>query len=150
MKKLWIGMMLMVAALAGTAQAALLAEFTFDTDAADTAGGHDGIVTSGTVAGGVLTLDAGGYMDLAATFGAVNPFDGSGDFRIEMDYKTTAACTLIGSASSPTSTSVADMTVYMSTTSRLWTNVSMERSAMASGRLSWLPMMPTVPAAPRL
>ena len=59
MKKRWIGMMLMVAALAGTAQAALLAEFTFDTDAADTAGGHDGVVTSGTVAGGVLTLDAG-------------------------------------------------------------------------------------------
>jgi len=82
--------MLMVAALAGTAQAGLLAEFTFDTDATDTAGGHDGILSSATVAGGVLTLDAGGYMDLAATFGAVNPFDGSGDFRIEMDYKTTA------------------------------------------------------------
>jgi hypothetical protein len=100
MKKLWIGMMLMVAVMAGTAQAALLAEFTFDSDATDSAGSHDGILGAGaSVAGGVLSIDtAGGYMDLAATFGAVNPFGGSSDFRIEMEFKTTGGCNLITSA----------------------------------------------------
>jgi len=97
-KKLWIGIMVVVAVLAGTAQAKLLAEFTFDADASDTVGGHDGILSSATVSNGVLTLDAGGYMDLAATFGAVNPFGGSSDFRIELDYKTTGGCCLISSA----------------------------------------------------
>jgi hypothetical protein len=101
MKKLWIGIMVFAAlGVAHTTQAALLAEFTFDSDATDTAGGHDGILGAGaSVAGGVLSIDtAGGYMDLAATFGAVNPFGGSSDFRIEMEFKTTGGCNLITSA----------------------------------------------------
>ena len=98
MKKLCIGMM--VFATLGVAQATLLAEYTFDTDTTDTAGGHTGILGTGaSVAGGVLSIDAaGGYMDLAATFGAVNPFGGASDFSIQMEFKTTGGCNLITSA----------------------------------------------------
>jgi hypothetical protein len=94
----------------------LLAEFTFDTDTTDTAGGYgyDGILGAGaTVSNGVLTLDNGGFMDLAAAFGDVNPFDGSGDFTIEMDYKATTGNTLISSARDATTTANHSMAVYL-------------------------------------
>lgn len=113
--KMKIVVLMLVAVLATAAQADLLAEFTFDADTTDTAGGHDGILSAGTVADGVLTLGAGGYMDLAATFAAVNPFDGTSDFSIVMDYKTTGESILISSANLPTGTGSGehDMAVWI-------------------------------------
>ena len=97
------------------AMADKLAEFTFDADTADTAGGFNGILGSGaTVADGYLTLDGGGYMDLPAAFGAVNPFDGSGDFSILMDFKSTTGGILMSSARDNTPDNHA-MSVYMLT-----------------------------------
>jgi hypothetical protein len=90
----------MLCLLAGSAKADLLAEYLFDTDARDTSGnGYDGILGGGAqVTGGVLILLGGAYMDLPASLGGVNPFDGSGDFTIEMDFKSDTGGILISSA----------------------------------------------------
>ena len=89
MKRLLL-VVLALCLMAGTANAGLLAEYLFTTDYSDTSGnGYDGLPSAGAqVVGGKLVLDGGAYMDLPATFGAVNPFDGSGDFTIEMDFTT--------------------------------------------------------------
>ena len=99
--KFLLCMMVMVAALVPAAQADLLAEFTFDTDTTDTAGGHNGILsaTGATVAGGRLVLDVGGYMDLASTFGAVSPLaHTTSDFAIVMDFKMPGGGTILSSS----------------------------------------------------
>ena len=77
-----------------------LVEYLFDTDASDTSGyGYHGILGGdAVVSGGVLAMSGAGYMDLPALFGAVNPFDGSGDFTIQMDFKTTGPAILISSS----------------------------------------------------
>lgn len=66
-----------------------LVEYLFDTDASDTSGyGYHGILGGdAVVSGGVLTMSGAGYIDIPALFGAVNPFDGSGDFTIQMDFQ---------------------------------------------------------------
>ncbi len=86
--------------MAGAAKADLLAEYLFDADTSDTSGnGYDGIGGGGAlVVGGALLLAGGAYMDLPASFGAVNPFDGSGDFTIEMDFMSNTGGILIASA----------------------------------------------------
>jgi hypothetical protein len=86
--------------MAGAAKADLLAEYLFDADYSDTSGnGYDGIPGGGAiVVGGVLLLSGGAYMDLPASFGTVNPFDGSGDFTIEMDFMSNTDGILISSA----------------------------------------------------
>lgn len=86
--------------MAGAAKADLLAEYLFDADMSDTSGnGYDGIGGGGAmVVGGKLLLAGGAYMDLPASFGAVNPFDGSGDFTIEMDFMSSTGGILMASA----------------------------------------------------
>jgi hypothetical protein len=115
MKKL-LFFVLVLCLTAGVARADLLAEYLFDADASDTVGGHDGILSPGAlVFGGTLFLAGGKYMDLPASFGAVNPFDGSGDFTIEMDFMSDTGGIFISSARDDTPDNHA-MSVYM------WTN----------------------------
>jgi hypothetical protein len=91
---------LVLSLAAGVVKADLLAEYLFDADASDTSSnGHHGILGPGAVVGGgVLTLTGGGYMDLPDSFKAVNPFDGSGDFTIEMDFMSSTGGIFISSA----------------------------------------------------
>lgn len=97
MKKLLL-VVLALCLMAGTANAALLAEYLFTSDTSDTANGFDGVLSpdGAFVAGGQLLLSGGGYMDIP--LGGDNPFDGSSDFTIEMDVKTTTGGILISSA----------------------------------------------------
>lgn len=90
----------LLAFTAGAARADLVAEYLFDADTSDTSGGgHTGILGGGAaVSGGALVLDGGGFMDLPASFAAVNPFDGSGSFTVDMDFKATTRCLLLSSA----------------------------------------------------
>ncbi|MCK4291555.1 MAG: discoidin domain-containing protein [Planctomycetes bacterium] len=76
----------------------LAVEYTFDTDLSDTSGnGRHGIdVNSPSVHDGMLTLNGTNFVDIP--FGADNPFDGSQDFSIAMDFKTTTPSILISSA----------------------------------------------------
>ncbi|MHC4753347.1 MAG: PEP-CTERM sorting domain-containing protein, partial [Planctomycetota bacterium] len=72
---------------------------------------------------GALLLAGGGYMDLPASFSSVNPFDGSGDFTIEMDFMSDTGGIFISSAREPfepwgegepdTYTGTHSMSVYM-------------------------------------
>ncbi len=88
MKMKIVLMLVAVGLMAGAAKADMLAEYLFDADYSDTSGyGHHGLPSAGAqVVDGKLVLNGGAYMDLPATFGAVNPFDGSGPFTIEMDF----------------------------------------------------------------
>jgi len=65
----------------------LAVEYTFDTDLSDTSGnGRDGVDVDGvTVADGVLTLDGTNFVDIP--LGEDNPFDGSQDFSIALDFQ---------------------------------------------------------------
>ena len=100
--------------MAGAAKADLLAEYLFDADYSDTSGnGYDGIGGGGAmVVGGALLLAGGAYMDLPASFGTVNPFDGSGDFTIEMDFMSNTGGIFIASARDDTPDNHA-MSVWM-------------------------------------
>ena len=102
--------------MAGTANAALLAEYLFTTDTKDTANGFDGILSpdGASVVGGALILTGGGYMDIP--LGGDNPFDGSGDFTIEMDVKSTTGGILISSARD-------DVPGHHSMSVYMWTNL---------------------------
>jgi hypothetical protein len=115
MKKLLV-IMSVLCLMAGAAKAELLAEYLFDADTSDTSGnGYDGIPGGGAlVLGGKLLLSGGAYMDLPASFSAVNPFDGSGDFTIEMDFMSSTGGILISSARDNVSDNHA-MSVYLQT-----------------------------------
>jgi hypothetical protein len=70
----------------------LLVEYLFDTDYSDTSGNSRHGQPSATlthVANGYLTIEnVGGYVDIP--FGASNPFHGSNDFSVVMEYRSTA------------------------------------------------------------
>lgn len=76
----------------------LAVEYTFDTDLSDTSGnGHDGVdVNSPVVQGGVLTLDGTNFVDIP--LGADNPFDGSQDFSVALDFQAQMPSLLFSSA----------------------------------------------------
>ncbi|MHC4753344.1 MAG: LamG-like jellyroll fold domain-containing protein, partial [Planctomycetota bacterium] len=76
----------------------LAVEYTFDTGLFDTSGNnrHGIDQNSPVVSGGVLTLDGTNFVDIP--FGADNPFDGSSDFSIAMDFQTKVSSILISSA----------------------------------------------------
>jgi len=81
----------------------LLVEYTFsgDADFSDTSGnGYDGYPGGdAVVSGGVLQLRGSGYVDVDPNyFGAANPFDGSADFSIAIEFKTGTPGILISSA----------------------------------------------------
>jgi len=103
--------------MAGGAKAGLLAEYLFDADYSDTSGnGYDGIPGGGAqVVGEKLVLTGGAYMDLPASFGTVNPFDGSGDFTIEMDFMTNAGDGILLSSSRDDTPDNHSMAVFVST-----------------------------------
>jgi hypothetical protein len=79
----------------------LAVEYKFDTGLFDTSGNsRNGIAqNSPVVSGGVLTLDGTNFVDIP--FGADNPFDGSHDFSIAMDFMTKVPSILISSAKEP-------------------------------------------------
>jgi len=103
--------------MAGGAKADLLAEYLFDADYSDTSGnGYDGIPDGDAqVVDGKLELTGGAYMDLPASFGTVNPFDGSGDFTIEMDFMASAGDSILMSSSRDDTPANHSMAVYTST-----------------------------------
>ncbi len=76
----------------------LAVEYTFDTDMSDTSGnGRDGADVNGaTVADGVLTLDGTNFVDIP--LGVDNPFDGSQDFSIALDFQAETPSLLFSSA----------------------------------------------------
>ncbi len=73
-------------------------EYTFDADLSDTSGnGRDGVGVDGPVVqGGVLTLDGTNFVDIP--LGADNPFDGSQDFSIALDFQAETPSLLFSSA----------------------------------------------------
>jgi len=76
-----------------------LVEYTFNSnDLTDTSGNnYHGIgQNSPNVHAGILTLDGTNFVDIP--LGRDNPFDGSRDFTIEMDFRTTDGGVLISSA----------------------------------------------------
>jgi len=103
--------------MAGGAKADVLAEYLFDADYSDTSGnGYDGIPGGGAqVVGGKLVLAGGAYMDLPASFGTVNPFDGSGDFTIEMDFMASAGDGILISSARDDTPDNHSMAVFVST-----------------------------------
>ncbi|UCC32069.1 MAG: hypothetical protein JSU86_07270, partial [Phycisphaerales bacterium] len=76
----------------------LAVEYTFDSGLSDTSGNNRHGVGRNTpsVQGGVLTLQGTNFVDIP--FGADNPFDGSRDFSVAMDFKTNIQGTLLSSA----------------------------------------------------
>jgi hypothetical protein len=76
----------------------LAVEYTFDTGLSDTSGnGRHGVGRNNpTVQSGVLTLQGASFVDIP--LGADNPFDGSRDFSVTMDFKTNAPGMLLSSA----------------------------------------------------
>ncbi len=76
----------------------LSVEYTFDTGLSDTSGNNRNGVgqNNPTVANGILTLNGSNFMDIP--LGSDNPFDGSRDFSIAMDFKTDYASVLLSSA----------------------------------------------------
>jgi len=76
----------------------LAVEYTFDTGLSDTSGNsRNGLGQNNpTVANGILTLNGTNFVDIP--LGADNPFDGSRDFSIAMDFKTNFASVLLSSA----------------------------------------------------
>ncbi|MHC4206101.1 MAG: LamG-like jellyroll fold domain-containing protein [Planctomycetota bacterium] len=76
----------------------LSVEYTFDAGLSDTSGNsRNGIAQNNpTVANGILTLNGTNFVDIP--LGSENPFDGSRDFSIAMDFKTDFASVLLSSA----------------------------------------------------
>jgi len=76
----------------------LSVEYTFDTGLSDTSGNsRNGVGQNNpTVANGILTLNGTNFVDIP--LGSDNPFDGSGDFSIAIDFKTNFASLLLSSA----------------------------------------------------
>jgi hypothetical protein len=76
----------------------LSVEYTFDTDLSDTSGNnrHGVGQNNPAVANGILTLNRSNFVDIP--LGSDNPFDGSRDFSIAMDFKTNFASLLLSSA----------------------------------------------------
>ena len=76
----------------------LTVEYTFDSSLQDTSGnGRHGVDVGGvTVAGGVLTLDGANFVDVP--LGEDNPFDGSQDFSIALDFQAETPSLLFSSA----------------------------------------------------
>jgi hypothetical protein len=75
-----------------------LVEYTFDSALSDTSGnGYNGVkVNNPVVQNGVLALDGASFVDIP--FGADNPFDGTSDYSLALDFQTDAAGTLFSSA----------------------------------------------------
>ncbi|MHC4534198.1 MAG: LamG-like jellyroll fold domain-containing protein [Planctomycetota bacterium] len=73
-------------------------EYTFDTDLSDTSGNnrHGVGQNSPAVQDGVLTLDGTNFVDIP--LGADNPFDGSQDFSIALDFQAETPSLLFSSA----------------------------------------------------
>jgi hypothetical protein len=79
----------------------LLVEYLFDNnDLEDTSGNnYDGVeVNSPVISGGVLTLDGNEFVEIGSDFNQVNPFDGSCDFSIVIEFQTSEPGILISSA----------------------------------------------------
>jgi len=76
----------------------LSVEYTFDSGLSDTSGNarHGVGRNNPTVAGGILTLDGANFVDIP--LGPDNPFDGTGDFSIAMDFKASLPSVLLSSA----------------------------------------------------
>jgi hypothetical protein len=76
----------------------LSVEYTFDAGFSDTSGNnrHGVAQNNPTVANGILTLNGTNFVDIP--LGSDNPFDGSRDFSIAMDFKTNIASILLSSA----------------------------------------------------
>jgi hypothetical protein len=76
----------------------LAVEYTFDTGLSDTSGNsRNGIGQNNpTVVNGILMLNGTNFVDIP--LGSDNPFDGSGDFSVAMDFKTNIASILLSSA----------------------------------------------------
>jgi len=115
--KIVVLMLVAVGLMAGAAKADVLAEYLFDADYSDTSGnGYDGIPGGGAqVVDGKLVLAGGAYMDLPASFGTVNPFDGSGDFTIEMDFMASAGDGILISSARDNTPANHSMAVFVST-----------------------------------
>ena len=90
----------------------LLMEYTFDADLTDTSDNsyHGVAVGNPIVSGGILTLDGLSWVDIP--FGNDNPFDGTRDFSIAMQFRTEQPSILISSARDDTSTNHS-MSVYV-------------------------------------
>ncbi|HCO92662.1 MAG TPA: hypothetical protein DIU00_01715 [Phycisphaerales bacterium] len=75
-----------------------LVEYIFDSDLSDTSGnGYNGVGIDGPVVqDGVLLLDGTNFVDIP--FGPDNPFDGTSDYSLTLDFQTDAAGTLFSSA----------------------------------------------------
>ncbi|MHC4242584.1 MAG: discoidin domain-containing protein [Planctomycetota bacterium] len=73
-------------------------EYTFDSDLSDTSGnGFNGVnVNNPVVQDGILTLDGTNFVDIP--LGADNPFDGTSDYSLALDFQTEVAGTLFSSA----------------------------------------------------
>jgi hypothetical protein len=76
----------------------LLVEYTFENGLQDSSGnGRHGLGVNGpTVQGGILTLDGTNFVDVP--LGADNPFDGTQDFSIALDFMTVEPSVLFSSA----------------------------------------------------
>jgi hypothetical protein len=76
----------------------LSVEYTFDTGFSDTSGNNRHGVgrNNPAAANGILTLNGSNFVDIP--IGSDNPFDGSRDFSIAMDFKTKAPSILLSSA----------------------------------------------------
>jgi hypothetical protein len=76
----------------------MLVEYIFDTGLSDTSGnGRDGVGVDGPVVqDGALTLDGANFVDIP--LGADNPFDGSQDFSIALDFQAETPSLLFSSA----------------------------------------------------
>lgn len=76
----------------------LAVEYTFDNGFSDTSGNNrHGVAQNNPIAAnGILTLNGTNFVDIP--LGSGNPFDGSGDFSVAMDFKTDFASVLLSSA----------------------------------------------------
>ncbi|MHC4535364.1 MAG: hypothetical protein ACYS6K_15545, partial [Planctomycetota bacterium] len=76
----------------------LSVEYMFDTGFSDTSGNnrHGVVQNNPTVANGILALNGTNFVDIP--LGSDNPFDGSRDFSIAMDFKTDSPSILLSSA----------------------------------------------------
>jgi len=76
----------------------LSVEYTFDSSLSDTSGNNRHGVgrNNPTVQSGILTLNGTNFVDIP--LGSDNPFDGSRDFSVAMDFKTSTPSILLSSA----------------------------------------------------
>ena len=76
----------------------LSVEYTFDSGFSDTSGNnrHGAGQNNPTAVNGILTLNGTNFVDIP--LGSDNPFDGSRDFSVTMDFKTNFASILLSSA----------------------------------------------------